>query len=661
MKSTARPGLGRRDLWVLAALALPLAALVLPGLTGRTFFWGDLLYLHHPWRALPTEMLQKGVLPLWNPYSYLGMPLAATMQGAVWYPGTVPFHLFDFETALSLFHALHFWFAGAAAYLWLRSIGMPRAAAAAGGAAWMLSGQLVRGVPFLNHLSTLAYMPAFLLFGRRPAFLGLSLALSFLSGYPQMLAGSAGAAWLISAALRWGRLPRAEAAAAIKRLSARWALAAVFSLGLGAVLLLPALELTVDSRRSGGVSSEETLTFSFETKDLLQFTSPLVVGGDYSPAYQWWKTVYWGLLGLAAAALGLSRLSPAGAGAAAAYLLGAVLLLLGGSNPLSQWIWTNFPLLNYIRYPGNTSYLASPVILYLIARGLAGRKWAAWGALAIVAELFVYSWSAHPTVPSGYFTQAGPLVRNLQRELKGHRYLISPLALNDSRGRGGDFASASLDLKQRLYGITNAPFHLSSVGNFGEPLVPADNYAVMDHLYTRGGLAGLAPWMPWVDARVLLTRDRIAPGPMRYLGDSLWHMYAPPANGERAYWLDDEAAAGISPTLGAQAPPLDGAVPVPVTRLREDALRAEGGFTEPGWLYLSEPMPRGWQVRVRSGGESYAPESKPALAAFKRFRVPAGEWRLDARYAPGSFLLGCSITILTLFAAAGAALARRPR
>lgn len=663
MKSPDRTGLGRRDLWILALLALPLAAVLFPSLTGRTFFWGDLLYLHHPWRALPAEILQRGALPLWNPYAYLGSPLAATMQGAVWYPGTIPFYLFGFESALAIFHALHFWLAGACSYLWLRSRGMPRAASAAGAAAWMLSGQLIRDLPFLNHLSTLAYLPAFLLFGRRPAFLGLALALSFLSGYPQMLAGSAAAAWLIDSAHCWAisRSP-SLGISAIAALTKRWALAGAFSVGLSAVLLIPALELASHSRRSGGIDSSETLTFSFAPKDLVQFTSPLLVErGEFSPAFQWWKTVYWGVFGLGVAGLGLSRLSPAGAAGAVAYLAGCVLLMLGGSNPVSQALWTHVPLLNYVRYPGNTSFLASPVLMYLIARGLAGRTWAVWGALAIVLELFAYSWFAHPTVPRGYFTQAGPLVRNLQRELEGHRYLLSPLALNWSRGRGADFASASLDLKQRLYGVTNAPFRLSAAGNFGEPLVPRANYAVMDHLYSRPGLAALAPWLPWIDARVLLTKDRLAPGELRYLGDSLWQLYGPKLPVERAYWMDDAAVQNLPEGLETRAPSMEGVVGVPVERLREDSLRAAGSFDRPGWLFLSEPFYPGWRASVSAGGVSAEPESVPALTAFRRFRVPAGDWTFEARYAPASWAMGLALTLLTAFAALGAGFARRLR
>ena len=648
MAACVRSGLGKRDLWMMGLMALPLAAIVLPPIFGRTYFWGDLLYLHHPWHALPAEMLQRGTLPLWNPYIYLGMPMAASMQGASWYPGTVPFFIFGFETALAIFHALHFWLTGVLAFLWLRSLHLPRYAAAAAGVAWILSGQLLHDIPFLNHLSTLAFLPGFLLFGRHPAILGLALALSFLSGYPQMLVGSAIAAFLITA-------PRGR----LTPLLRTWVLAGVFALGLGSVMLLPGLQLTTHSRRSGGIQASETLTWSMKPRDLIQFTSPLLIPqGEFSPAYLWWKSVHWGIFGIAAAAFGLFQLPAPAAAAAIAYLLGTILLMLGGTNPLSSWLWTHLPLLNYVRYPGNTAFLASPLLMLLIARGLAGRRWAAWGALLIVGELFAYSWMAHPTVPRGYFTKAGPLVRNLQRELKGHRYLLSPLALNFSKGRGDNFAAASMDLKHRLYGLTNAPFHLSGAGNFGEPLVPNANYAVMDHLYSRAGLKDLAPWLRWIDARILLTKDRLPPEGLLYRGDSLWHLYAPKGEVERAYWLSDEEAARLPETLESQAPPTIG-IPIPVEALREDHIRVSGTSAHEGWVFLAEPLDADWKTLLHAGNSTTEPQSVPALKAFKRFRVPAGQWTLESFYTPLSFRIGLLLTLLSLFGAGAWSFTRR--
>jgi len=246
-KAPARSGISRRDAVILALFAVPCLLFLWPALQGRTFFWGDLTYLHHPWRALPAQLLQRGTLPLWNPFAYLGMPLAGQMQCAAWYPGTIPFYLLPFSLGLAVFHLLHFWLAGALSFLWLRRLGFSRAGAAAAGAAYMLSGGLVGHLPFLNHVSTLAWLPALFLFARRPLLLALSLAAAFLSGYPQYLAGAAGAAWLLTIAFESsGKNRRGRDAA---RLTKTW-------LGAGALSLVPYLWRFAERKPMGTATSK---------------------------------------------------------------------------------------------------------------------------------------------------------------------------------------------------------------------------------------------------------------------------------------------------------------------------------------------------------------------------------------------------------------------
>jgi hypothetical protein len=610
----------RRDRAVLALLCAAAAAVSLwPALLGRTFFWGDLTYLHHPWRALPAEMLQRGVLPLWNPYIYLGMPMAAGMQSAVFYPGSQPFWLSGFATALPLFHWLHYALCGAFAFLWLRSIGISRWASAAGAFSAMLGGPLVSRIPLLNHLSTLAYLPAMLLFRRRAVLLGLSLALSFLSGYPPMLAGAAAAAWLIS-----------------KAGLGTWVRAGVLAAAVSACLLLPAGELMSDSKRSRGIAREEGLQWSFKPSDLLQFTAPpLIPRSDYSPAGFWWKTAYSGVSVLGAACLGLST----GAAWPLAYLGGVGLLVLGDSNVLSTWLWEHLPPLRYVRYPGNLAYLAFPMLALLVGRGLHRRRFAGPAALLIMAELLAYAWNSQPTVPRSHFTDTGPMVKVLRQELGGHRYLISPLALMWERGLGPTADAASADLRQRLYGLTNMPYHLPSVCNFGEPLVTNPSYEWMDFLFTRKGLDDASPWLGWADVRVVLTRDRLKTGRLGYLGDSLWQLYRNPGPAARAFWLDERRGAELPERLDGAAPSLSGAEPLAVARDREDRFSVAGESKEPGWVFVSEPLWRGWR--------SDAPVV-PALGAFQKARVPAGAWTVRWRYDPASWRLGCWLSALVL-------------
>ncbi|HVE13540.1 MAG TPA: hypothetical protein VNI01_09120, partial [Elusimicrobiota bacterium] len=125
-------GVGRRDaaiLGLLAALAALLHGPVLFG--GRTYFSNDIQHVNWAWRALSAELLQKGRLPLWNPYPYFGLPLLGTMQTGVFHPPALLFELLSFPVALGWFLLANQALAAAWTYLWLRAWGAGRPGAAA--------------------------------------------------------------------------------------------------------------------------------------------------------------------------------------------------------------------------------------------------------------------------------------------------------------------------------------------------------------------------------------------------------------------------------------------------------------------------------------------------------------------------------------------------
>ena len=122
----------RRDALALAALLALCLALYAPLAAGRVYFWGDLTYLHFPWKTLAAQAAQGGRFPHWNPYAYSGMPLHAAFQAGVLYPLSVPFFLWGFETALALYLPLHGALAAAFTFLWLRRAGCRRQGALLG-------------------------------------------------------------------------------------------------------------------------------------------------------------------------------------------------------------------------------------------------------------------------------------------------------------------------------------------------------------------------------------------------------------------------------------------------------------------------------------------------------------------------------------------------
>jgi hypothetical protein len=83
---------------------------------------GDAVNLFLPLKVLVSQSLWgDGVVPLWNHYSYLGCPLAASLQHAVFYPiDWVLYSLLPAHTGMNFSNLFHLMLAGVGTFLWLR-------------------------------------------------------------------------------------------------------------------------------------------------------------------------------------------------------------------------------------------------------------------------------------------------------------------------------------------------------------------------------------------------------------------------------------------------------------------------------------------------------------------------------------------------------------
>jgi hypothetical protein len=92
---------------------------------------GDLASFIYPIYAFGARWLKRGVIPLWNPHLYLGMPFAADNQSGLFYPVNLLFFLLTPELTyevVELMAVTHVFLAGLFAYLFLRDLPSPRLA-----------------------------------------------------------------------------------------------------------------------------------------------------------------------------------------------------------------------------------------------------------------------------------------------------------------------------------------------------------------------------------------------------------------------------------------------------------------------------------------------------------------------------------------------------
>jgi hypothetical protein len=119
----------------------------------------------YPWQVFMTRALDEREVPLWNPYSFGGVPFLANATNGFLYPPRLlltefvaPFRAHD------LLLLSHMFFAGIAMYLLLRHWHVRAPAAAVGALAWMLNSFMLGWMALEHYVVIAALLPiAFLL------------------------------------------------------------------------------------------------------------------------------------------------------------------------------------------------------------------------------------------------------------------------------------------------------------------------------------------------------------------------------------------------------------------------------------------------------------------------------------------------------------------
>lgn len=329
--------------------------------------WANLFWPMKEFRA--RTLAEAGVLPLWCPYVFMGSPLAATMQHAVFYP--VDYLFFWPSTSpgamlgpMNLYLLAHLVFAGLGAWwmarvgLGLRSFGAIAAGVAFPCTAWFWGAQ-----EHVNQIATAAWMPwlagaawawargDWSLRGFIAAY-GAMGAMQLLAGHPQGAFYTHGLAGLVVVGVALGRGNARWIAARLGGLMAAGAMVGV----LAAVQLLPAKELAdLSYRQFQEHDPGYSLSFSMPPDVLATALVPDLYG-NWRDGYSlgaWWDNyldrrayneygVFVGVPTLLLAAIGVGALWRARRRQLAFGLVAAIalawLMAMGGNASLGR-IW----------------------------------------------------------------------------------------------------------------------------------------------------------------------------------------------------------------------------------------------------------------------------------------------------------------------------------
>lgn len=397
----------------------------------------DSFLYFYPYRDYVAQAVLEGRFPLWNPHLFLGAPLFANMQTAVLYPLHWPLLWLPAPQQVTASIVLHLMLAGCGMLAYVRSaLRLSRTAAVLAAVVFALGGVLGAQAEHLNQLNCVAWLPwALLLLHRtmdgtalRPAAraryivaLALVIALMILAGHAQSVficvlgLGMYALLWPAPSVQEPAGAGRARDfrgwLAYLRRHPVSGLVGLILASGLAALLtavqLLPALELSQLSIRSGGLTFREATSFSLNPW-LLHYTLLPPYGADLSQrfgeAYGEY-VAYVGIVGLGLALLGTWQgwrrggrarpavadptpavpnnngfdAGPAGLKPAARFfsLMAAIGmgLALGRINPVYYLLYTVVPGFASFRAPARWMLLYAFGMAVLAALGLEWLRW----------------------------------------------------------------------------------------------------------------------------------------------------------------------------------------------------------------------------------------------------------------------------------------------
>lgn len=281
----------------------------------------DQVLLFLPWTTLAWSQVHQGHLPLWDPYSLLGLPLAFNWQSAPFSLPALAGYLVPVRFAYDMALIVKLFLAGSGAFVLCRVLGVGVVAAAFAGTVYELSGAFsgwlgwsAAGVLALTGWVLAGAVLVFRGDRRGVALLGIAVAFSIYGGYPEASLFLFIVLGLFALTLMIWRSGQNRREEVIHRPGAwgyisRLALGCAVGLGLAAPLWLPAAQLVGGSSRSigqpsyPGLPARDVVAIAFQG-----FYGLPTLGHAYFDTFNYYRTAtYVGVTVLVLAGVALVR------------------------------------------------------------------------------------------------------------------------------------------------------------------------------------------------------------------------------------------------------------------------------------------------------------------------------------------------------------------
>ncbi len=667
--------------WALAAQALVFHRHVL--FYAKHLFPWDFRGVHLPLATLLADSFRRGQWPLWDPFTYCGMPIFANIQAASFYPPVVaataaaawlgdvgsPRLLASSGVAQSIF-------AGLCAFELMRKLEVRPAAAWIGATVFELGCFFAAQVEHMGAIQGAVWLPLIWLsvlhlrsFKKRwLAVLVVSLAMTVLAGLPQVAVAAFGSAVCLAellALFRWSGWK----APAVVMLACLWAVL------LAAIQFGPTAELTQNSiakyrvewMGSGGGMPPGAL-FSLVLPNYWHVFDPSKFHGPTDLAFLY---LYSSLLGLALAIGAIFWKAGKWALVFAAMLGIFTFAMLGDQTPLGRTLLLALPVQIRIGIHPEFFFCVFSLALAVLAglgaeRLLRSNRLQIAAGIVIACDLILVS-SGRPMNEES--TAASPGITHDAAE--GNTELISRIREITNRS----VPPSRYDAGPNVWFLWSnvAPILEIPTSNGCDPMAP--ERTIQARLaFAQGPRWGscyqvenpASPVLSLLNAGILLSHQEVNAPEMRLIAEVAgYKIYDNLGVMDRFFFakqvrsvqnLEDAAAILHAPDFRpsqevvAEAPgeqfnvAANAAAKVRVISYAPTAIRVETENSAPGFLVAGDSYYPGWNASV----DGNSTRIYPADVAFRGVRVPAGKHIVDFHFVPRTLYWSAGISAAAL-------------
>lgn len=315
------------------------------------FYYKDFFRYFYPTKFFASNCIKDGIIPLWNPYNFCGMPFLAPLQSQVLYPLSFITYFLPINLGIKLFIVIHIFLAGLFTYFLMQEWRLSRISSLISSIVYIFSGYFISVNDILNILVAITWIPFIFLFfikalqslkAKHIILTAVGICLQFLGGEPTTVYATLLALILYAIAkiIIYHDL----------KIIVIILIIGLIGVGLSAFQSLPFLELVSYSNRACGMSFEEATRWSLSPNELLDLFIPLL---SYTMNFQDIQglidSIYLGIVPLCLVFIGMwfGRLGRFWA----LVFFCFILLSLGGHLHLYKWLYTFIPVFNLMQIP----------------------------------------------------------------------------------------------------------------------------------------------------------------------------------------------------------------------------------------------------------------------------------------------------------------------